>query len=212
MVALRIAVFSLLLISGAFACDGEKIAKEALDPTPDFGTGPFYPEAVEFEGRGNDLTAGLTCRGDFLVVEATVLDRQGSPVAGAEVRIWQADYLGVYDHPNMPFGLPRDPSFGYFGRATTSSDGTCRFRTIIPPPYGPRSAHIHFAVLVGGAQRLLTEAHFQDDPTIPRDGFFARVAPDPDAVIVRMEARDVAWESETARRLLVAPFRIVLPD
>lgn len=189
----------------------------AAAPTPATGPGPYYPGAEAFAGRDNDLTRGLAARGTVLVIEGTVVDGSGAPLAGAAVHLWQADGLhGRYEHPRVPETVPRDPGFGYFGGVVTDTRGRYRFRTVLPPPYpaGPdwqRSRHVHFAVHGAGRPVLFTELHFAGDGTIAQDRFLLRAVPDLSPLLVPFAHAPFSWsDGEPVRDTLVGHFDLVL--
>lgn len=93
-------------------------AAAKLEPTIPMALGPFYPVQKPLEDDA-DLTrlAGHKNRAKGPLIELTgrVLDRDGKPVAAAEVQIWQANAAGRYmhhgdDNSNLPF----DPDFQYY--------------------------------------------------------------------------------------------------
>lgn len=146
----------------------------ALEPTPRQTEGPFYPTTLPLNSD-SDLVqvAGRSARanGDLLHLLGRVVDRDERVIAGARVEIWQCDAAGRYHHPRDSRG-PADPDFQGFGSATTASDGTYRFRTIVPVPYPGRTPHIHVAVIPPRGQRLVTQMYVAGHPQNARDGLF----------------------------------------
>jgi protocatechuate 3,4-dioxygenase beta subunit len=139
-------------------------------PTPSMTEGPFYPVAIPADAD-SDLVrvAGQAAeaQGVPTLVSGRVLDRDGRPVPGATVEIWQCDANGRYLHPNDRG--PRDPAFQGFGRTATGVDGAYRFRTIRPAPYAGRTPHIHFAALAPGRRRLVTQMFVAGEAQNERD-------------------------------------------
>ncbi|GAA2512010.1 protocatechuate 3,4-dioxygenase subunit beta [Streptomyces gobitricini] len=147
------------------------------------------PEAVElaspvFGGTDvteldNDLTrqhAGEPL-GERITVTGRVLDRDGRPVRGQLVELWQANASGRYAHQRDQHPAPLDPHFTGVGRTLTDDDGGYTFTTVKPGAYPWRNhtnawrpAHIHFS-LFGSAftQRLVTQMYFPGDPLFPHD-------------------------------------------
>jgi protocatechuate 3,4-dioxygenase beta subunit len=160
---------------------------EGAAPTPSMTEGPFYPR--RFPGDSDaDLTrvAGRSgvAEGQPLELSGRVLDRDGRPLAGRRVEIWQCDAYG-HHHVGEPEGSV-DPRFQGFGAARTGADGGYRFRTIKPVPYPGRTPHIHFAV-VEGRKRLLTSQMFvEGDPANERDGLYRRLGREARRVTVRL--------------------------
>jgi len=147
------------------------------------------PEAVELSGPVfgladvTALDADLTRQhvgeplGERITVTGRVLDRDGRPVRGQLVEIWQANASGRYAHQRDQHPAPLDPHFSGVGRGLTDDEGRYRFTTIKPGAYPWRNhtnawrpAHIHFS-LFGSAftQRLITQMYFPGDPLFAYD-------------------------------------------
>jgi hydroxyquinol 1,2-dioxygenase len=116
-----------------------------------------------------------------------VLSVGGTPLAGAEIDVWQADDHGFYD-VQQPDIQPRANGRGLF---TADPDGAFWFRTVLPchypiPTDGPvgalllatkrhpyRPAHIHFIVTAPGHRPLTTHIFVAGSPYIESDAVFA---------------------------------------
>ena len=198
-------------------------ARAGLYPTPAVSPGPFYPPDPRglpfFPARplrplpeGHDLTIGADGRraeGEHVRIGGIVYDRDGRPVAGARVEIWQVDARGSYV---VETGADRDPGFAGYGTCVSGPDGSYGFVTIRPHGYGRygglirRAAHIHLRVVAPGGAPLATEIWFADDPDNARDSFVSRVA-DPE-----LRARMlVAFVADTDG-VPTARFDVVLPE
>ncbi|MCZ9340217.1 protocatechuate 3,4-dioxygenase subunit beta, partial [Streptomyces sp. TRM76130] len=103
----------------------------AIDATKD-------PELVELSSPAfgeRDLTAidnDLTVQhpgepvGERITVSGRLLDRDGRPVRGQLVEIWQANSAGRYAHQREQHDAPLDPNFTGTGRTITDDDGRYR--------------------------------------------------------------------------------------
>lgn len=132
-------------------------------PTPRLTAGPFYPRRKPGEKDNNLLhvaDAKEAAEGIPFRLFGRVLDRSGAPVEGAEVEIWQCDNRGVYHHVGAGGA---DPHFQGYGRTRTGPDGSYRFLTIRPVPYGSRTPHIHFRVAAPGRAILTTQMFLADE-------------------------------------------------
>jgi protocatechuate 3,4-dioxygenase beta subunit len=156
------------------------------------------PDAVELSGPVfgvtdvTELDADLTRRhlgeplGERIHVTGRVLDRDGRPVRGQLVEIWQANASGRYAHQRDQHPAPLDPNFTGAGRCLTDDEGRYAFTTIKPGAYPWRNhhnawrpAHIHFS-LFGSAftQRLVTQMYFPGDPLFEYDPIMQSVTDD----------------------------------
>jgi len=153
-------------------------AAQQLVRTPGQTAGPFYP--VQFPtDMDNDLVVvrGTEARaaGAVTHVVGRVLGTDGAPVANATVEIWQCDAHGRYLHPADRGGRARDSAFQGYGRTTSGTDGTYRFRTIRPVAYPGRTPHIHFAVKAPQGRELVTQMYVAGEPLNARDGVYAGI-------------------------------------
>lgn len=111
--------------------------------------------------------------GDVITLKGQVLDVHGDPVEGAVVEIWQTDQNGNYDHPNDAAESELDPTFQYFGTATSDAEGNYEFITIKPLAYGNRPSHVHVKVKLDGEEVLTTQFYFiQDRDTVEGEAIF----------------------------------------
>lgn len=156
------------------------------------------PDAVELTGPVfgvtdvTELDADLTRQhtgeplGERIRVTGRVTGRDGRPVRGQLVEIWQADSAGRYAHQRDQHPAPLDPNFTGAGRCLTDDQGRYAFTTIKPGAYPWRNhdnawrpAHIHFS-LFGTAftQRLVTQMYFPGDPLFAYDPILHSVTDD----------------------------------
>ncbi|MEM9604140.1 MAG: protocatechuate 3,4-dioxygenase [Pseudomonadota bacterium] len=143
--------------------------------TPRAAEGPFYPtESMRYSDRDNDLVRRRDrvreAGGEVLHLHGTVADRDGRPLSGARVEIWQCDVNGRYLHTGDRGGRARDPDFQGFGFDRTDGEGRYRFRTLVPVAYPGRTPHIHVKVLAGQRELLTTQFYLADHPDNARDG------------------------------------------
>lgn len=141
--------------------------------TPGQTEGPFYPTSFPAD-VDNDLVlvrgAATRALGTVAHIHGRILDRAGRPVSGATVEIWQCDAQGRYRHPRAPDHERFDGGFQGYGRTSVDKDGAYRFRTIRPVPYPGRTPHIHYAVIVPGTGRFVTQMYVAGEPLNARDG------------------------------------------
>lgn len=137
---------------------------ELLPITPSDVEGPFYPVEIPADSD-NDLLRVIGMKdvspGQIAYVHGTVVDRQGTPVGGVRVEIWQCDHGGVYHHPGDS-GNP-DLRFQGFGAMVTNRAGAYHFRTLRPVPYTGRTPHIHYRVIAPGFDRLTTQLYVAEE-------------------------------------------------
>jgi protocatechuate 3,4-dioxygenase, beta subunit len=204
-----------LLLTGAATAAagfvGRAAAQPALRRTPDQIMGPFWPTAA-MPDRSGDLTrisgrAGQA-QGQLLHVMGRVLKRDGKPVAGAKLEVWQANSFGKYHHPSDDNSAPLDPNFEGFGELVTDADGRYHFETVKPGKYpagrSVRPPHIHFDV-TGHLDRLVTQMYFEGEPDNAQDQWLHSTSR-PEALIVWLQPPLAEFEPESR----LAIFDIVL--
>ena len=130
--------------------------------TPRQTEGPFYPDKLPLD-TDNDLLIindNLTpAVGEVTHLSGQVFNENGSPARNVVVEIWQVDNKGVYLHSGDRKNGEPDANFQGYGRFLTDSQGRYYFRTIKPSDYGPRTAHIHYAVNRGDERILTTQCY-----------------------------------------------------
>ena len=173
MVDRRWALRAGLAITGA-SLAGTAGAAE-LEPTPSQPEGPFYPTTKPAR-LSADLTQGhgeKDARGERLALGGRVLARDGSPLAGVMVEIWQADYQGIYHHTGDDRHLDVDPGFAGYGEVKTGAAGEFALQTIVPAPYTGRPPHIHVRLVRDDTAVLTTQLYIKDHPANEKQGFFS---------------------------------------
>ncbi|MBP6753632.1 MAG: dioxygenase [Macromonas bipunctata] len=156
--------------------------------TPRAIEGPLYVAGApkfNYEAQLDDDST-LRGTGKVLVMEGTVYDHEGNPVAGAEMDAWHCNEKGGYSHffPGMKDHELRR-------KIVTNEKGQYRFRTTIAPGYeippsgpthelfavlgrhGIRPAHIHFHIVKPGHRTLTTQVNTPGDAYIDDDFAFA---------------------------------------
>jgi protocatechuate 3,4-dioxygenase, beta subunit len=135
--------------------------------TPDQILGPFFPQGHKPTASGDlTLTRGRQgcAQGEIVEVRGHIFNREGMPVRGARLIVWQANSFGRYAHSNDSNPAPLDPSFIGFAEILSDRVGAYWFKTVKPGAYpaGPdwmRPPHIHFEVH-GHSERLITQMYF----------------------------------------------------
>ncbi|MDP1581945.1 MAG: dioxygenase [Bradyrhizobium sp.] len=117
-----------------------------------------------------------------LFVTARVVDPSGRPIAGAEVDIWHASPVGLYENQD-----PAQAEMNLRGKFTSDADGRFWFRSVmmvgypIPTngvvgrllkqqsrhPYRP--AHLHALIFKPGFKVLISQVYDPADPHIDSD-------------------------------------------
>jgi catechol 1,2-dioxygenase len=143
--------------------------------------GPFWRLNSPRVENGGSIVRSET-PGAPLFVNGRVVDKDGRPVAGAEVDIWHASPVGLYENQD-----PEQADMNLRGKFTTDQDGAFSFRSVmmvgypIPTdgvvgrlleaqkrhPYRP--AHLHALVFKPGFKVLISQVYDPADPHIDSD-------------------------------------------
>ena len=146
--------------------------------------GPFWRAGSPRVGPGGSIVRSPT-PGAPLFVEAWVRDREGHAVAGAEVDVWHASPVGLYENQD-----PEQADMNLRGKFTTDAEGRFSFRSVmfvgypIPTdgvvgrllkaqsrhPYRP--AHLHALIFKPGFKVLISQVYDPGDPNIDSDTQF----------------------------------------
>ncbi|HSV84531.1 MAG TPA: dioxygenase [Ramlibacter sp.] len=167
--------------------------------TPRAIEGPLFVPGAPASQAEARLDEGES-QAPVFVMEGTVRDLRGNPVAHASIDVWHANEQGGYSHffpGTKPYELRR--------RIEADAQGRYRFRTSLPPGYaippgsptselfealgrhGKRPAHIHFLVTAPNMRTLTTQINIPGDEYLEDDFAFATR----DDLVVKLE-RDVA--------------------
>ena len=143
--------------------------------------GPFWRMHSPRVENGGTIVRSAT-PGDPLFVTGLVVNDAGHPIAGAEVDVWHASPVGMYESQD-----PAQADMNLRGKFTTEADGRFWFRTVkmvgypIPmdgvvgrllsaqgrDPYRP--AHLHALIVKPGYNVLISQVYDSADPHIETD-------------------------------------------
>ncbi|MBH5370840.1 dioxygenase family protein [Bradyrhizobium glycinis] len=143
--------------------------------------GPFWRLNSPRVENGGSIVRSET-PGATLFVSGRVVGKDGQPVAGAEVDVWHASPVGLYENQD-----PGQADMNLRGKFTTDSDGCFAFRSVmmvgypIPTdgvvgrlleaqgrhPYRP--AHLHALIFKPGFKVLISQVYDPSDPHIDSD-------------------------------------------
>ena len=143
--------------------------------------GPFWRLNSPRVENGGSIVRSET-PGAPLFVNGRVVDKDGRPVAGAEVDVWHASPVGLYENQD-----PEQADMNLRGKFTTDADGRFAFRSVmmigypIPTngvvgrlleaqgrhPYRP--AHLHALIFKPGFKVLISQVYDPNDPHIDSD-------------------------------------------
>jgi catechol 1,2-dioxygenase len=143
--------------------------------------GPFWRLNSPRVENGGSIIRSPTS-GAPLFVNAQVLDQAGKPIAGAEVDVWHASPVGLYENQD-----PEQAEYNLRGKFTTDAQGRFWFRSVkmvgypIPTdgvvgsllraqdrhPFRP--AHLHALIFKEGFKVLISQVYDPNDPHIDSD-------------------------------------------
>ena len=143
--------------------------------------GPFWRMHSPRVANGGCIVRSPT-PGDPLFVTGTVIDRLGHPVSDAEVDVWHASPVGLYENQD-----PAQANMNLRGKFVTDGEGRFWFRTVkmvgYPiPTHGVvgrllraqgrhpfRPAHMHALIVKLGFKVLISQVYDPADPYIDSD-------------------------------------------
>ena len=146
--------------------------------------GPFWRAESPRTENGGSLVRSST-PGTPLFFKGWVRDQQGNPIEEAEVDVWHASPVGLYETQD-----PQQAEMNLRGKFTTGADGSFGFRTVKPAGYpipidGPvgallhaqkrhnfRPAHLHFLIYKPGYKSIASQIYSDDDPVLETDSQF----------------------------------------
>jgi protocatechuate 3,4-dioxygenase beta subunit len=137
---------------------------------------PRFRQLIRAHAMANQLTV-VTAQepGDPLVVTGTIRDKQGAPLKGGLIYIYQTSAKGWYSDkaPHISGNSGDQKHARLFGYLNTNQNGQYEFRTIRPAGY-PNSnlpAHIHIEIAVAGNEphTFISEILFADDARLTSD-------------------------------------------
>ena len=146
--------------------------------------GPFWRAGAPLMKNGESLIRSPT-PGDPLFFTGHVVDRDGHPVVGAEVDVWHASTVGLYENQD-----PTQAEWNLRGKFITDADGVFAYRSIKPAGYpvpagGPteallnaegrhpmRPAHLHSLIFKPGFKAQASQVYSADDAHLETDAQF----------------------------------------
>ncbi len=146
--------------------------------------GPFWRQGAPVTESGDSIVRSPT-DGPPLFFTGTVVDTDGRPVPGAEIDVWHASPIGLYENQD-----PDQAEWNLRGKFFTDSGGVFKFRSVKPSGYpvpmgGPvgdllttlkrhpfRPAHIHAMVYKPGYKTITSQLYSHDDPMLDTDAQF----------------------------------------
>lgn len=160
-----------------------------IAPTPGQTVGPFFHDALPFEGDRELVPLGTA---GSIVLSGIVRDGAGDPVADALLEIRQADPYGKV--PTREGSLRRaSDAFTGWGRSATDGDGRYWFSTLGPGPTRVGGAPF-FAIAIfarGLLDRVFTRAYVPDDEAaLAADPFLASLPPERRRTLVTTRTHD----------------------
>ena len=143
--------------------------------------GPFWRLNSPPVANGGSIIRSRT-PGDPLFVNGLVVDRDGRPVEGAEVDVWHASPVGLYESQDL-----EQADINLRGKLTTDGEGRFAFRSVMmvgyPIPtdgvvgrllraqgrHPMRPAHLHTLIFKPGFKVLISQVFDATDPHIESD-------------------------------------------
>ena len=146
--------------------------------------GPFWRAGSPSTPNGGSIVRSPTA-GVPLFFAGRAVDREGRPVAGAEVDVWHASTVGLYENQD-----PTQAEWNLRGKFTTDDDGVFSYRSIKPAGYpvpagtvtesfllaqgrhAMRPAHLHSLIYKPGFKTQASQVYSADDENLETDAQF----------------------------------------
>jgi catechol 1,2-dioxygenase len=146
--------------------------------------GPFWRENSPVTPNGGSIVRSDTV-GTPMFFKGTVVDGAGQPIKDAEVDVWHASPVGLYENQD-----PEQAEMNLRGKFFTDGAGQFWFRSVKPAGYpvpmgGPvgklltvqkrhpfRPAHLHCLVHKKGFKTIASQLYSSDDPQLESDAQF----------------------------------------
>jgi len=146
--------------------------------------GPFWRAGSPRTPNGGSIVRSPTA-GVPLLFTGRAVDREGRPVAGAEVDVWHASTVGLYENQD-----PTQAEWNLRGKFTTDENGVFSYRSIKPagypvPPdtvteqfllaqgrHPMRPAHLHSLIYKPGFKTQASQVYSADDENLETDAQF----------------------------------------
>ena len=146
--------------------------------------GPFWRAGSPPTPNGGSIVRSPTA-GVPLFFTGHVVDRSGNPVTGAEVDVWHASTVGLYENQD-----PSQAEWNLRGKFTTDKDGVFAYRSIKPSGYPVppdtvteellvaqgrhimRPAHLHSLIYKPGFKSQASQVYSADDKHLETDAQF----------------------------------------
>lgn len=143
--------------------------------------GPFWRLNSPRVENGGSIVRSDT-PGHPLLVTARVIDRAGRPIEGAEIDVWHASPVGLYENQD-----PEQAEYNLRGKFTTDPAGRFSFRSVMmvgyPIPtngvvgrllaaqdrHPMRPAHLHALIYKPDFKVLISQVYDPNDPYIDTD-------------------------------------------
>ncbi len=147
--------------------------------------GPFWRLHSPRVANGGSLLRSET-PGEPLFVQGRVVDAEGAPIVGAEVDVWHASPVGLYENQDS-----QQAEMNLRGKFVTDADGRFWFSTVkmvgYPIPTDgvvgrlleaqnrqpKRPAHLHALIVKSGYKVLVSQVYDPSDPCLEGDPQFA---------------------------------------
>lgn len=163
--------------------NGEGSLDEEKDTSANL-LGPFWRKDSPTTPKGGSIVRSST-PGEPMFFTGTVVDQAGKPIANAEVDVWHASTVGLYENQD-----PEQAEMNLRGKFFTDDKGEFAFRSIKPAGYpvpmgGPvgrlltierrhpfRPAHLHCLIHKEGFKTIASQLYSADDPYLESDAQF----------------------------------------
>lgn len=154
--------------------------------TPGFRNLKYKPDAFNTTNNLRRATGSFfTAKGKNIIIYYRLLDKNCTPIQNATIKMWQANYAGLYQYgspssknADLRAELIFDPNFVGSGTATSDNLGRFSFITIKPGRFAGHAPFVNLLITHPDLKPFGTKMYFADSVDNLSDSSLKKIAPE----------------------------------